>query len=234
MNKIGNIDNTNNKNLLDKHLNEFLEYYEYLVQENEKYNLTAITNKEEVFVKHFEDSVILGSYFDFESKTLLDVGSGAGFPGIPLKICYPNLKVTIIEPTLKRVNFMKEVIKRLNLKDIEVICGRAEDLAKDLNMREKFDYVSARAVANLSVLLELLTPFAKVNGKIVPLKGDKGNEEMIQASNALKELNCTGKEIIEYKLSNDLGNRTILVINKDKKTDKKYPRKYSEIKRKPL
>lgn len=224
------------KKLVDKHLNEFEKYYEYLVSENEKYNLTAIKTKEEAFVKHFEDSLALGNIFDLNGKRVLDVGSGAGFPAIPLKICYPELKVTIIEPTLKRVNFMKSVVSMLNLKDIDVICARAEDIVRTEAKEyvEKFDFVVARAVANLSVLLELLVKYAKVNGKIVAYKGDKGKEEASDAQNALKVLNCSVEKIEEYDLRDNLGSRSLVVINKNKSTNDKYPRKYAEIKRKPL
>ena len=226
------------KKLVDKHINEFEKYYEYLVSENEKYNLTAIKTKDEAFIKHFEDSLALGNIFDLNGKKLLDVGSGAGFPAIPLKICYPELEVTIIEPTLKRVNFMKSVVTMLGLKGIDVICARAEDVVRDIDKSkdfiEMFDFVVARAVANLSVLLELLVQYAKVNGKIVAYKGDKGKEESLDASNALKLLSCKVEKIEEYSLRDDLGNRSLVVINKNKSTNNKYPRKYAEIKRKPL
>lgn len=227
--------------LINDHIQEFTIYYNYLVQENEKYNLTSITDKDEAFIKHFEDSISLGQYIDLSNKTLCDVGSGAGFPAIPLKICYPELKITIIEPTMKRVMFMKNVIELLELKDITVICGRGEDLAKDINYREKFDIVCARAVANLSQLIEILVGFVKVNGLICAYKGDKGNEEAIFASNAIKTLSCKLNRIEEYKLSInkdgedlEIGTHSLIMIEKNQKTNIKYPRRYAEIKKNPL
>jgi len=220
--------------LIETHKSEFEKYFNYLVEENNKYNLTAITTEEEAYIKHFEDSLALGNEFELSGKTLLDVGSGAGFPAIPLKICYPELDVTIIEPTQKRVNFMKNVISMLDLKGIEVICGRAEDIVRTNALSEKFDFVVARAVANLSVLLELLVPYAKVNGKIVAYKGDKGKEEAEGAESALKTLSCKVSNIVEYCLRCDMGSRSLVIINKNKSTNGKYPRKYAEIKRKPL
>ncbi len=220
--------------LIETHKSEFEKYFNYLVEENNKYNLTAITTEEEAYIKHFEDSLALGKEFELSGKTLLDVGSGAGFPAIPLKICYPELNITIIEPTQKRVNFMKNVITMLDLKGIEVICGRAEDIVRTNDLSEKFDFVVARAVANLSVLLELLVPYAKVNGKIVAYKGDKGKEEAEGAMSALKTLSCKVSNIVEYCLRCDMGSRSLVIINKNKSTNSKYPRKYAEIKRKPL
>lgn len=224
---------------IQEHINEFNKYYEYLVEENSKYNLTSIVERDEAFIKHFEDSIALGKYIDLTNiNTICDVGSGAGFPSIPLKICYPHLKVTIVEPTMKRVNFMRNVISLLNLKDIEVIPGRAEDISKEKS--EMFDIVCARAVANMSQLLELLIGFCKVNGLVVAYKGDKGREETSQSQNAIKTLHCEVKDIIEYNLSNlpttgeSAGTRTLVMFEKKKKTDKKYPRRYAEIKKNPL
>lgn len=226
-------------NKIQEHINEFNKYYEYLVEENKKYNLTSIVEREEAFIKHFEDSIALGEYLDLNSiSTLCDVGSGAGFPSIPLKICYPHLKVTIVEPTMKRVNFMRNVISLLDLKDIEVIPGRAEDISREKN--EMFDVVCARAVANMSQLLELLIGFCKVNGLVVAYKGDKGREETQTSQNAIKTLSCEVKDIIEYDLSKltttgeSAGTRTLVILQKKNKTDKKYPRRYAEIKKNPL
>lgn len=219
--------------LITQNYDKFYKYYEYLINENNKYNLTAITEKEDVFIKHFEDSISLGNIFNLETKVkLLDVGSGAGFPAIPLKICYPNLEVVIIEPTLKRVNFMKNVIEMLNLKGIEVICGRAEDLANIYE--EKFDLVCARAVASLSPLCELLTRYAKLNGFICAYKGFQAKDELSQCKNALNELNLKLNNIYEYDLRNDKGKRELIILKKEKRTNTKYPRRYAEIKKKPL
>ena len=220
--------------LIKQNKDKFDLYYKFLVNENEKYNLTAITNENEVFVKHFEDSLVLKEALDnvLNNLSLLDVGSGAGFPAIPLKICYPSLDITIIEPTQKRVNFMNEVIRLLNLDKIKVICGRAEDLARA--EEEKFDIVCARAVAYLPTLLELLARFCKVNGNVCAYKGDKAYTELEESRNALKELKLEINKVYEYELSNNLGKREIIVLKKKSHTPNKYPRRYSEIKKNPL
>lgn len=220
--------------LIKQNKDKFDLYYKFLVSENEKYNLTAITAENEVFVKHFEDSLVLKEALDkdLNNLNLLDVGSGAGFPAIPLKICYPNLDVTIIEPTQKRVNFMNEVIRQLNLDKIKVICGRAEDLAR--TEEEKFDIVCARAVAYLPTLLELLSRFCKVSGYVCAYKGDKAYTELEESKNALKELKLEINKVYEYELSNNLGIREIIVLEKMNHTPNKYPRRYSEIKKNPL
>lgn len=220
-------------NLIKDNLEKFEFYYDYLVKENEKYNLTAITKKDEVFIKHFEDSLHLFSLIkENECLNLLDVGSGAGFPSLPLKICFPNLKVTIIEPTLKRVRFMEEVCKLLDLQNVNIICDRSENIARDY--KNCFDIVCARAVANLSVLSELLVSFCKVDGFVCAYKGEKAKEELAESSNALKLLGLKYEDSIKYDLDNDLGKREILILRKIKETSNKYPRRYSEIKKNPL
>lgn len=219
--------------LINENKEKFEIYFNYLVNENKKYNLTSITEEKEVYVKHFEDSVILGDYFDLTKEvSLCDIGSGAGFPAIPLKICYPNIKVTIVEPTSKRALFMKNLIEKLSLKDIEVVNARSEDIARDYT--NNFDFVCARAVAQLPTLLELLIRFTKVGGNVIAYKGDKGKEEVLMATNAMKILGCKLDKIIEYELKDNMGKRSLVVINKTKETSEKYPRKYQEIKRKPL
>lgn len=207
-------------------------YYNYLISENEKYNLTAITQKDDVYIKHFIDSISLNKIIDLnKSISLCDVGSGAGFPGIPLKLCYSNLQVTLVEPTVKRVNFLKNLCNQLNV-DVNIINNRAEDCVNDY--RNVFDIVVARAVANTPILLELLVGFVKINGYIVLYKGDKGKQEINEARNALNILGCNCEEIIEYDLPNNSGKRTLLKIKKIKETNNKYPRRYAEIKKKPL
>lgn len=220
-------------NYIEENKEKFLEYYNFLIEENEKYNLTSIVDIEEVMVKHFEDSIAMKDYIDMNNiKTLCDVGSGAGFPAIPIKICFPHIHVTIIEPTQKRVKFLEMLIKRLNLKDVTLINARAEDVAKEL--QEKFDICTARAVANTSILLELLVKMVKVNGKIVLYKGEKGLEEVKEAKNATEVLNLELENIYNYQLSNNFGNRCIIEYLKRKSTKDKYPRRYAEIKKKPL
>lgn len=219
--------------LILKNKEKFDLYFKFLVSENEKYNLTSITNENEVYIKHFMDSLALSNIISLENDiSICDVGSGAGFPSIPLKICYPNIKLTIIEPTLKRCNFLNELIKLLSLDNVEIINGRAEDYARNYN--EKFDIVTARAVSNTRVLLELLVRFCKINKDIVLYKGSKAIEELNESKNCLKLLDLNVNNIYKYELENDLGERYLIDLKKMKETNVKYPRKYQDIKRKPL
>lgn len=211
---------------------KFSLYYNFLVQENEKYNLTNITEKEEAYIKHFYDSIQLEQVIDFNNiNTLCDVGSGAGFPSIPLKIIYPHLHITIIEPTLKRCNFLNQLVELLQLDNVTIINDRAENMT---SLREKFDIVTARAVASMPILLELCVPLTKVNGYFISLKGSSFHEEMMKSSNAIKLLDVKVNKVLEYELLNNYGKRSIIMFEKLKQTNNKYPRKYSLIKNKPL
>lgn len=209
-------------------IDAFEKYYKFLVGENNKYNLTSIIDEDEVYIKHFLDSLSIENIIDLDNISLCDVGSGAGFPAIPLKIMYPNIKLTIIEPTLKRCNFLKQVVEMLNMKDVEIINDRAENI-KDMH----FDVVCARAVSNLSILLELCIPLVKVNGYFISMKGSNYKEELDDASNALNALDAKVEDIYEYDLE-EYGKRVLLKIKKIKETKKIYPRMYSQIKKKPL
>lgn len=213
-----------NINITELQLKQLERYYELLVEYNKVMNLTGITIKEEVYLKHFYDSLTIAKVIDLNNyQTLCDVGTGAGFPGLVLKILYPNLKVTLLDSLNKRLNFLNVVIKELNLKDIETVHSRAEEYNK------KFDITVARAVAPLNILLEYCIPLTKVNGYFIAMKG-----KIEEANNALKELNS---EIIEtnlFLLPIEQSNRTIIKIKKIKETNKKFPRKYCEIKKKPL
>ena len=221
------------ENLINKNLDAFNKYYELLVEENSKYNLTNITEKNDVFEKHYNDSIYMNKIIDLNTvESLCDIGSGAGFPALPLKIAYPHLKITIIEPTLKRVNFMKMVCDMLDLKDVTIINGRAEDIIKDY--RECFDVVTARAVANLQMLLELTVPYAKINGYVISYKGSNASEELSLCDNAFNVLKCNVEEIKEYELNDNYGKRTLIKIIKKDKTNTKYPRRFAEIKKKLL
>lgn len=207
-------------------------YYDFLISENQKYNLTSITDKEEAYIKHFYDSIQLEKTVDLNSiVTLCDVGSGAGFPSIPLKILYPHLHITIIEPTLKRCNFLKQLVEKLDLNNVVIINDRAENM-KDL--RESFDIVCARAVAPLPILLELCIPLVKIKGKFISLKGPTFHEELLKCSNAIKQLDIKVNSIYEYELLKNYGKHSIIIFNKEKNTNIKYPRKYTIIKNKPL
>lgn len=215
-----------------KNNEKFKLYYNFLIQENEKYNLTNITNEEEAYIKHFYDSIQIENAVNLNSITsLCDVGSGAGFPSIPLKIVYPHLHITIIEPTLKRCNFLKQLVELLQLENVVIINDRAENMKE---LRNSFDIVCARAVASMPILLELCVPMVKVNGLFVSLKGSSFHEEMLLSKNAIKLLDVEVNKIYEYQLLNNYGSHSIILFNKKKETNLKYPRNYSMIKKKPL
>ena len=215
-----------NLTLSQHQLEQFEKYYELLVQWNEKFNLTAITDEEGVYIKHFYDSLLLTNY-QLEGS-LCDVGSGAGFPGIPLKIVYPELAVTLIEPTGKRCTFLNEVISQLDLQNIEVINMRSEDYHE-----KAFDFVTARAVAQLNILCELCLPLVSIGGRFLAMKGPNAFEEVEAAHNAITKLGGKLESIDEYLLPNG-DKRMIVNILKEKETPAGYPRSYSRIKKKPL
>jgi 16S rRNA (guanine527-N7)-methyltransferase len=212
-------------------LNQLEEYYEMLVEYNKVMNLTGITEKEEVYLKHFYDSLTISKIIDLNNEeTLCDVGTGAGFPGIVLKIFYPNLKITLVDSLNKRINFLNDVIKKLKLQKIETVHARAEEYSK--NNIEKFDVVTARAVAQMNFLLEVSVPMLKIGKCFVAMKGNIENE--LDYSNALTRLSATQIDIIKFKLPYEESNRTLIKVLKNKVTLKTFPRKYIEIKRKPL
>lgn len=213
-----------NINITPLQLQQLERYYELLIEYNKVMNLTGITDKEEVYLKHFYDSLTITKVIDLNNyETLCDVGTGAGFPGLVIKILYPHLKVTLLDSLNKRLNFLNIVIKELNLKDIITVHTRVEEYHK------KFDVTVARAVAPLNILLEYCIPITKVNGYFIAMKGK--NEE---ANNALLKLNSEIIATNSFLLPIENSNRTIIKIKKIKETDKKYPRKYSEIKKNPL
>lgn len=211
----------------------FFQYFQFLVAENEKVNLTSIIDLEGVYIKHFYDSLSMSKFIpDLNSKNICDIGSGAGFPSIPLKILNPTLKVTIIEPTLKRVRFLNQLCDILNLQDVTVINGRAEDVI--VNYRETFDVVVVRAVANLPIILELAIPFIKIKGSFIAYKGQAYSEELEASKGCLKIIEAKIKSVYKYELPNDLGARALLEFTKSKATNIKYPRRYADIKNKTL
>ena len=216
---------------IDEIVEKFEMYFNVLVEENEKYNLTAITEKEEVFLKHFLDSVYLLNYFCLDKLSVLDIGSGAGFPGIPLAIICKNTKFYLCEPTTKRAKFLEMVVQKLGLKNVKVINKRAEELSKDY--REFFDVVTSRAVSALNIIMELSVPFVKVNSWFIPFKGSLANEEITGAQNAIRTLKVTLERKEEYVLDENLC-RTLIFFKKFAKTAHKYPRNYSLIKSKSL
>lgn len=220
-----------NVSLTQTQINQLNRYYELLIEYNKVMNLTGITEKTEVYLKHFYDSLTIVKIIDLNKINLLcDIGTGAGFPGLVLKIVFPNLKITLLDSLNKRIEFLKKVIEELKLTDIEVIHARAEEYAVD--NRNKFDVTTARAVAHTSILLEYAIPMTKINGYFIPLKANM-NEEINEIDNALNQLNIKLIKKIEFKLPIEESNRTIILFQKEK-DNKKYPRKYSEIKKNRL
>jgi len=220
-----------NVTLTQNQLDQLNKYYELLVEYNKVMNLTGITEKEEVYLKHFYDSLTIIKIIDLNNiDSLCDIGTGAGFPGLVLKIVFPNLKITLLDSLNKRIEFLKIVINELGLKNIEVIHTRAEEYA--LNNRNKFDITTARAVAHTSILLEYAVPLTKIGGYFIPLKANM-ETEINEIDNAINELNVELIKKQEFKLPIEESNRTILLFKKIK-DNKKYPRKYSEIKKKRL
>ena len=214
---------------------QFLKYYELLISWNEKMNLTAITDFQEVLVKHFLDSLSLCQVITLTGhETLADIGTGAGFPGIPLKILYPELSVTLIDSLNKRVTFLNEVITQLGLEKIKAVHGRSEDLAKREEYRESFDLCVSRAVANLSTLSEYCLPFVKVGGSFVSYKGSQGTEELEQAQNAIRLLGGSDAKTAAFTLPDTDYQRLLIHITKKEKTPKKYPRKAGTPAKEPL
>jgi len=215
----------------EEKLSKLEKYYELLIEYNRVMNLTGITEKEQVYLKHFYDSLTIYKVIDLNKiDNLCDIGTGAGFPGIVLKILFPNLNVTLVDSLNKRINFLNVVIKELNLNNIETIHSRIEDYGK-LN-REKFDVVTCRAVAPLNILLEYSIPIVKKDKFFIPLKGSLDNEP--DTSNAIKKLDVILEKKEEFLLPIENSRRTILVYKKLKNTNKKYPRKNLDIKQKPL
>lgn len=218
--------------LSDEQISAFKRYFLLLQEWNEKMNLTAIKLEEEMIEKHFYDSLLMAKVIELNGQTLLDVGSGAGFPGIPLKIAFPQLNITLLEPTNKRANFLRLVIDELHLSKIEVIAERAENLV--IKKREKYDIVTARAVASLNILAELCLPLVKVHGHFIAMKGAKALEELKEAEKALKILNGVVKHIDAQVLTTAEDKRFNILVEKTGKTDPKYPRSYAQIKHRPL
>lgn len=222
-------------NLTDSQVQQFLVYYEMLVEWNGVMNLTAITNYDDVMKKHFIDSISLVKSYDVsQDKTVIDVGTGAGFPGLALKIAFPNLKITLLDSLNKRIQFLNEVIKKLNLSGVETIHGRAEDFARPEKLREQFDLCVSRAVANLSVLSEYCLPFVKVGGQFISYKSEKILEEMDGAERAISLLGGRVKNQVEFRLPDSDIYRNLFVIEKIKNTPQKYPRKAGLPSKEPL
>lgn len=221
--------------LSDQQRSQFAKYFELLIDWNEKINLTAITLESEVYLKHFYDSVVPVKYGLIPNKavSLLDIGAGAGFPSLPLKILYPELKVTIIDSLNKRINFLSTLIETLGLENVQLLHGRAEDFGQNPKYRAQFDFVTARAVARLNVLSELTLPFLKKNGELLAYKASKFGEEVSEAKPAVTLLGGKLERSIDYKLP-DNSERHIAVIKKVLKTPGRFPRKAGTPNRNPL
>ncbi len=218
--------------LTNEQKNQFEIYYEFLVDYNEKVNLTAITEHDEVMIKHFYDSLTLVSALNKKDIKLCDVGAGAGFPSVPVAIYRSDVNVTIIDALNKRITFLNELVKKLNLKNVSAIHSRAEDYA--ISKRETFDVCTARAVARLNVLVELCMPLVKVGGYFIAMKGSEANDEILEAKNAIEILGGKIEKRLSFDLPNESGSREIIVIKKEKKCPSKYPRQFSVIKNKPI
>lgn len=218
--------------LSEKQLEQLEEFYNLLIEYNEKVNLTRITEKKDVYLKHFYDSLTLIKAIDLtKGLTICDVGTGAGFPGIVLKICFPQLKVTLVETLQKRVRFLYLVKEKLNLRDLFICKERAEIFA--INNRSKYDLVTSRAMARLNILNEMCIPLLKVNGYFIPMKGSIEGE-LEEASNSIKELNSELENVISFTLPIENSIRNLVIIKKIGDNKTKYPRSFTEIKNRPL
>lgn len=216
----------------DKQIEQLNKYYELLIEYNKVMNLTGITEKKQVYLKHFYDSLTIAKIINLENEdNLCDIGTGAGFPGLVIKILFPKLKVTLVDSLNKRIEFLKKVIKELKLDNIEAIHERAEEFAK--KNREKYDVATTRAVAPLNILLEYTVPILKENKYFIAYKGNI-SQEINNSKDAFNKLNCQVEKIEEFKLPIEESVRNLIKIKKIKKTNIKFPRKYSEIKSKPL
>lgn len=224
-------------NLSDHQLEQFYRYYELLIEWNKVMNLTAITELEDVIAKHFIDSLSLVRAVrelpNLEAS-VIDVGTGAGFPGIPLKIAFPQLKITLLDSLNKRIKFLNQVIEELNLIEITAIHGRAEDFGRDEQYRERYDYCVSRAVANVATLSEYCLPFVKVGGKFIPYKSGKIDEELADGKKAIGTLSGEVENVERFELIGAEADRALVVIKKTGKIGKKFPRKAGVPAKEPI
>ena len=227
--------NTINLTLSDTQIQQFMTYYEMLIERNKVMNLTAITEYEEVINKHFIDSLsIIKVYQNKDNIKVLDMGTGAGFPGIPLKIAFPNWNITLLDSLNKRVNFLNDVINQLKLNNITAIHGRAEDYGKETHYRETYDLCVSRAVAKLSTLSEYCLPYVKINGYFIPYKAGNIDTEVKESQRAIKILGGTLEKVEQFQLPNTDMERSLIVIKKISHTPKQYPRSTGKPSKEPI
>lgn len=231
--KIKEYMNKINIEISDKQIEKFFDYMNLLLEWNEKINLTAITEPEDIILKHFVDCATILKYIKDEDK-IIDIGTGAGFPGIPLKILNEKLDITLMDSLNKRINFLNEIINKLDLKNIVAIHARAEELARNKEYREKFDIATSRAVANLSTLSEYMLPFVKKDGMVISMKGSNIEEEVKNAKKAVKILGGEIEKIDNFNLANTNNIRNIITIKKVVKTPREFPRKAGKPSKEPI
>ncbi len=223
-----------NIELTEKQIKQFIDYKDMLLEWNEKFNLTAITDEREIVLKHFVDCLAISAGAELAGKKIIDVGTGAGFPGVPVKIAFPDIQMTLLDSLNKRITFLEELKNKLGLENVTCIYSRAEDGGTDKNLREGFDLCISRAVANLAVLSEYCLPFVKVGGYFISMKGSDVKDELNESEKAIKVL---GGEVKEVKLINipetDI-NHSLIIIKKIKPTPSKYPRKAGKAKKEPI
>ncbi len=222
-----------NIEITDKQVNDFYNYMNLLLEWNEKINLTAITEENDIILKHFVDCGTILKYIK-DNSSIIDIGTGAGFPGIPLKILNNSLKITLMDSLNKRIIFLNNVIEELKLSNIEAIHARAEELARNRNYREKFDIVTSRAVANLSTLSEYMLPFVKKNGIAISMKGSNIDEELNNSKKAIKILGGKIEKIDNFNLAETDNLRNIIILRKIEKTPKEFPRKAGKPSKEPI
>ena len=220
-------------NISETEIENFKIYMELLLEWNEKINLTTITNEDDMILKHFIDSLTIKKYMS-ENEKIIDIGTGAGFPGIPLAIMNKNNEITLMDSLNKRIVFLNDVIDKLKLTNVKAIHSRAEELARNKTYREKYDVAVSRAVANLSTLVEYMLPFVSVGGKCICMKGPNIEEELKNAKNAIKELGGEIIKIENFKLPESDNERNIVIIKKVKETSNKYPRKSGTPSKEPI